>query len=195
MSGLRETKKAATRTALTRAAAELALDHGPEGLIIAEIAARAGVSARTFHNYFASREEALLGFLSDQISNLIDQLDELPEQMRLVEAVEHLVVEHLRTGEDDLDSFGSLFRISEIIAALSPTPQHPDAGAIVVPLLPVVHPRAPELDEFEACVAINTIATTVRVALDWYYRLPEPRDIEVGAQLVRRACRMVQLDG
>ena len=194
MSGLRETKKAATRTALTRAAAEIALDHGPEGLTIAEIAARAGVSARTFHNYFASREEALLGFLSDQIRNLIDQLDEVPQEMGLVEAVEHLVVEHLRTGEDELDSFGTLFRVSEIVGALTPTPQHAAAGTVVVPLLPAVHPRAPDLDDFEACVAINAIATAVRVALEWFYRLPEPRDIEVGAQLVRRACRMVRID-
>lgn len=194
MSGLRETKKAATRTALTRAAAEIALDHGPEGLTIAEIAARAGVSARTFHNYFTSREEALLGFLSDRIRDLIDQLDEVPRELNLVEAVEHLVVEHLRTGEDELDSFGTLFRVSEIVGALSPTPQHPGAGTVVVPLLPAVHPRAPDLDDFEACVAINTLATAVRVALEWFYRQPEPRDIEVGAQLVRRACRMVLID-
>ena len=58
MSGLRETKKAATRTALSRAAAEIALMEGPEAFTVAAIAAAAGVSPRTFHNYFPSREDA-----------------------------------------------------------------------------------------------------------------------------------------
>lgn len=193
MSGLREIKKAATRTALSRAAAEIALAEGPEGLTIAAIAARAGVSSRTFHNYFNSREEALLQFLSDRIEDLGEQLNDVPEELDLLDAVEHLVVHHLRAGESELDSFGALFHITEIVEIITPTPSHLSAGIIVTPLLPAVLPRSPGLDEFEASVAISIIASAIRAALEWFYRMPEPRDVEVGTQLVHRACSMIRI--
>jgi AcrR family transcriptional regulator len=59
--GLRERKKRATRLALSEAALRLALDRGLEQLTVEEISEAAGVSARTFFNYFSSKEHALLG--------------------------------------------------------------------------------------------------------------------------------------
>ncbi|MCD0442849.1 TetR family transcriptional regulator [Glycomyces sp. A-F 0318] len=59
--GLRERKKAATKAALGEAALRLAVEKGGiEAVTADEIAARAGVSTRTFHNYFPSKEAALL---------------------------------------------------------------------------------------------------------------------------------------
>lgn len=57
--GLRERKKAATRLALHEAALRLALEHGPDRITVEAIADEAGVSRRTFSNYFANKEEAL----------------------------------------------------------------------------------------------------------------------------------------
>jgi AcrR family transcriptional regulator len=57
--GLRERKKAATRQALHEAALRLALEHGPDRITVDAIADEAGVSRRTFSNYFANKEEAL----------------------------------------------------------------------------------------------------------------------------------------
>ncbi|GLY05138.1 MULTISPECIES: TetR/AcrR family transcriptional regulator [Actinoplanes] len=57
--GLRERKKAATRQALHDASLRLALEHGPEKVTVEAIADEAGVSRRTFSNYFANKEEAL----------------------------------------------------------------------------------------------------------------------------------------
>ncbi|MBO3739578.1 TetR/AcrR family transcriptional regulator [Actinoplanes flavus] len=57
--GLRERKKEATRQALYEAALRLALEHGPERITVEAIADEAGVSRRTFSNYFANKEEAL----------------------------------------------------------------------------------------------------------------------------------------
>ena len=54
--GLREQKKQATRAALRAAALRLALEHGPENVRVDDIADAAGVSPRTYNNYFSSRE-------------------------------------------------------------------------------------------------------------------------------------------
>ncbi|MFI6515054.1 TetR/AcrR family transcriptional regulator [Spirillospora sp. NPDC050679] len=58
--GLRERKKAATRQALHDAALRLTLEHGLDRVTIEAIADAAGVSRRTFSNYFDGKEDALL---------------------------------------------------------------------------------------------------------------------------------------
>lgn len=58
---LRARKKAETWSAIHEAAAGLALEHGVEGATVEAIAAAAGVSPRTFFNYFPAKEDAVLG--------------------------------------------------------------------------------------------------------------------------------------
>jgi AcrR family transcriptional regulator len=57
--GLRERKKLSTRWALSDAALELALERGLENVTREDIADRAGVSLRTFNNYFTGKYEAV----------------------------------------------------------------------------------------------------------------------------------------
>jgi AcrR family transcriptional regulator len=56
----RERKKQATRRALHEAAFALAEDLGLAGVTVEAIAERADVATRTFFNYFASKEDAVL---------------------------------------------------------------------------------------------------------------------------------------
>ncbi len=53
---LRSRKQAATRLAIRRAAIELGLEHGYDNVTVDMICTACGVSARTFFNYFGSKE-------------------------------------------------------------------------------------------------------------------------------------------
>lgn len=59
--GLREHKRATTRRALRSALLTLALDRGFDAVTVEEVAQSAGVSPRTFFNYFTSKEDAVGG--------------------------------------------------------------------------------------------------------------------------------------
>ncbi|WIB77107.1 TetR family transcriptional regulator [Curtobacterium sp. MCPF17_002] len=59
--GLRERKKQQTRAAIHGAALELVTGRGLAGVTVEEICSSAGVSPRTFFNYFPSKGNAALG--------------------------------------------------------------------------------------------------------------------------------------
>jgi len=66
-SGLREHKKRQTRRAIASAALDLALDAGLAGVTTERIVGRAGVSARTFSNYFSCKEEAVVAGHAEEL--------------------------------------------------------------------------------------------------------------------------------
>ncbi|MFI5504348.1 TetR/AcrR family transcriptional regulator [Corynebacterium kutscheri] len=81
---LRERKKQQTRYALEDTATKLVLERGLNQVTVEDICAPVGVSKRTFFNYFAEKEEAILGTppekLGEQEKNLFLSTElELPE--------------------------------------------------------------------------------------------------------------------
>jgi AcrR family transcriptional regulator len=60
VSTLRERKKTATRQSLHEAALRLAMASGLDSVTVEDIADEVGVSRRTFSNYFANKEDAVL---------------------------------------------------------------------------------------------------------------------------------------
>lgn len=56
---LRERRRTETTTSIAEAALDLAIANGWDAVTVDEIAARAGISRRTFFNYFATKDEAL----------------------------------------------------------------------------------------------------------------------------------------
>jgi AcrR family transcriptional regulator len=59
--GLRERKKRARHDAIVDAAQVLVLERGLDAVTVEEIAEAAGISPRTFFNYFDSKDDAVLG--------------------------------------------------------------------------------------------------------------------------------------
>ncbi|MFE7675686.1 TetR/AcrR family transcriptional regulator [Streptomyces albidoflavus] len=86
--GLREQKKQATRVALREAALRLALEHGPENVRVDDIADAAGVSPRTYNNYFSSREQAIVAAITaEREARIADAVTAAPAGTPLAEAL------------------------------------------------------------------------------------------------------------
>ena len=79
LTGLRERKKLATRAALGQAAWKLIIERGYAHARVEDIAAAAGVSARTFSNYFSNKEEALLSVGEDRGARMVSALRSRPD--------------------------------------------------------------------------------------------------------------------
>lgn len=85
--GLRARKKKLTRRAIHRAALTMVSDRGLDHVTTDEIAASAGVSPRTFFNYFPTKDEAVLGLPPDLPESLERSLLERPESEDLFTAL------------------------------------------------------------------------------------------------------------
>jgi AcrR family transcriptional regulator len=91
--GLRERKKLATRRALGIAAMRLAIERGLDNVLVEDIAAQAGVSTRTFNNYFASKHEAICALAMDRGRLIGATLRERPADEPLWDAITHAVLQ------------------------------------------------------------------------------------------------------
>ena len=99
--GLRERKKLATRAALAQAAWRLTIERGYAHTRVGDIAAEAGVSARTFGNYFSSKDEALLSVGADRGARMVAALRAWPDDADLWEALASAVSEQF-TGDGEV---------------------------------------------------------------------------------------------
>lgn len=79
MAGLRERKKIECRLAIQRAALELVLEHdGMDDVPVEAIAEHAGISPRTFFNYFPTKESAILNAYIGRADDLVQAILEWP---------------------------------------------------------------------------------------------------------------------
>jgi len=72
---------------LREAALSLYLERGFEQTLVADVAERAGVTARTFFRYFADKREVLFHGSSDMKEKLLAALDAVPTTAPVLEAV------------------------------------------------------------------------------------------------------------
>ena len=88
---LRERRREQTWRALHEAALKRVREHGMRGPTVEEIAREAGVSPRTFFNYFPSKEDAVLGLREPVVSEEILETDRLHEDENTIIRVTHLL--------------------------------------------------------------------------------------------------------
>jgi AcrR family transcriptional regulator len=97
--GLRERKRQQTRQELIGSAMRLFEEKGYEQTTVAEIAAAAGVSTKTFFNYFASKDEVLFPHLSRRIDSAVALIEQRgpDDQMAevVVAAMQHMLADAL----------------------------------------------------------------------------------------------------
>jgi AcrR family transcriptional regulator len=100
--GLRERKKQATRDALRLATLRLAVRRGWDQVRVEDIAAEAGVSTRTFNNYFTSKEEAFLATAYERGARMEATLAAQPAGEPLWSALTTAIVDSFAADEVDL---------------------------------------------------------------------------------------------
>jgi AcrR family transcriptional regulator len=98
--GLRERKKAATRAALSWAAIRLTVERGYDNVKVEDIAAAAGVSPRTFNNYFAGKGEAIVSRHLDRLRRGADELRARPPGEPLWTAITEAALAQVEPGPE-----------------------------------------------------------------------------------------------
>ena len=98
---LRERRRRATEDALHCAAVELILEHGYDAVTVPMISDRAGVSTRTFFNYFPNKETAVVRPFPPLGAELSEVVRTGPGADGLIADLADLVVEHVlrHTGQ------------------------------------------------------------------------------------------------
>ncbi|MBX7266948.1 TetR family transcriptional regulator [Micromonospora sp. Llam7] len=104
--GLREQKKQQTRAALVDAAARLFAATGYDKTTVADIAAAAGVSTRTFFSYFRAKEDVLFAGTDQRLAAIAAAFDTVRAETPL--AAVHRLVEQVLAASDDLSDPGRL---------------------------------------------------------------------------------------
>lgn len=116
--GLRDASKRRTRLALSAAAIDIVASEGIEALTAERVAERAGVSRRTFFNYFSRLEDALTASLEQVTTDTVEALVDRPEGESLRDSV-HAVM----TGLLDSPVFEQ-GRVIQRAALESPATRH-----------------------------------------------------------------------
>jgi AcrR family transcriptional regulator len=116
VSGLRERKKLAVRRALSSAAVRLAVERGLENVTIEDITAEAGVSVRTFGNYFSGKYEAICATGTDRSRRIGAELLGRPAGEPLWEALRAAVLVHYE-GADQAPDRESLAGLKLVLTA------------------------------------------------------------------------------
>jgi AcrR family transcriptional regulator len=159
---LRERKKRATREALQTAALRLALEHGPENVRVEDIAAAAGVSPRTYNNYFSSREAAIVAaIVADRAAQVRAAVTVRPAEVSLGDAVIDAVVGlYTDSGDHPRDALLMIVSSSALRACYVDT-----ATTIDGPITEAILERCRGIEQLTAEVLSASIGAAAKVAL------------------------------
>jgi AcrR family transcriptional regulator len=170
--GRRERKRLATRQALSDAALRLALEHGPQNVRVDDIAEAAGVSPRTYNNYFSSREQAIMVALAaERGARVAAALRKRPADEPLEHAVVGALIEQYSDdGEPDRETLALITSAPALRAEFLDT-----IAAIERPLAEAIaaRTRADGQGELGPEVLAAAVSGAARVAAERWLQ-PEP---------------------
>ncbi|MEJ5927550.1 TetR/AcrR family transcriptional regulator [Corynebacterium sp. H128] len=158
----REDKKAETKFALARAAANLTIASGIDGATVAEIAKNAHVSTRTFHNYFDTRDDALRFYMQCAIHQYGEAIERAPKELNLLDTVEYIMLNSIREDDENLESVAKLFALGQQYELLKFNPNDPEIAEITGCVQSLYRKRYPEMAPYQ--VDLITIISTQSLA-------------------------------
>ncbi|GIH18015.1 TetR/AcrR family transcriptional regulator [Rugosimonospora africana] len=178
---LRERKKQATKEALRSAALRLALERGPENVRVDDIAEAAGVSPRTYNNYFSSREQAIVAAVAaERETRVAAAVAARPADVSLAEAIIDAVVEQYT---DPGHPAGDVLLMITTNPALRAC--YIDAAAMIEdPLAAAIIERAPSVDRLTAQALSASVGAAARVALRQWLESTAPSPSTSGFVIV-----------
>ncbi len=180
--GLRERKKAKTRQALASAAMRLFAERGYEATTVADIAAEAEVSTRTFFTYFPSKEDVFFAGTQERLDLVRQAFATHATALPPLTAMRATLDQILETTADDLFAPERNTRLRLVL-------EHPELRARGTQLLFSAHQvladgiRAgtPDLDDYGAVAAAGaTIGALVAVVLHALERGGTPDELRTA---------------
>ncbi|EME97721.1 TetR family transcriptional regulator [Streptomyces mobaraensis NBRC 13819 = DSM 40847] len=189
--GLRERKKQATRTALGLAALRLAAERGWAAVRVEDIAAEAGVSARTFNNYFSSKEEAVMASGTERAERVRAALAARPPEEPLWDALTHAFATALEHSAVDPSTLLRA-RLALTHAQLAAEQVRFEAGMAATLAAEIARRTGtdPERDLYPL-LAATVALTTTRLTFEHWVRTGSRTPV---AEAVRRELRRVRVD-
>ncbi len=164
---LRERKKAETRDRLARASVELLLEQGVEQTTVAEITARAGVSTRTFHNYFARREDAFLHYIEGFFAQLGRAIEEYPQPTPVVEMLKNILWKFIDTPDEGLDSARQIIAVAEQLSLSLPQEEKNRTNEIYDNLSDVLFRKTDGvLSRYQSHLAVHLVLAAATTAIE-----------------------------
>lgn len=196
MSSRREEKKHRTRRDLASAAVALLLTEGQEAATVPAITARAGVSTRTFHNYFTSREDAHLFFLEETVNDWAGLVAEAPPEESPFEVLRRIITDVYARPADDLTAPPNLVTVGEHVVANLGAEGRRRAGRVFDDLRDALVERSGgTLTPFRALTLINVCLAASGAVLETARREQLPAGEHLGGLLdeafdfLARGCR------
>lgn len=154
---------------MREAALRLALERGPDNVRVDDIAAAAGVSPRTYNNYYSSREQAIVAAVTaEREARVAAAVSVRPPDVPLADAVIDAIVEqYTDPGEQHRDALLMVTTNASLREAFLAT-----TDAIEQPLAGAIADRLADADENTAQVLAASVSAAVRVALGRWLQVP-----------------------
>ncbi|MEV5324181.1 TetR/AcrR family transcriptional regulator [Nonomuraea fastidiosa] len=186
--GLRERKKQRTRQALIQAALRLFEEKGYEETTLAEIAAEAEVSTRTFFSYFASKEDVLFFDSQQRLDRAMTRLAAKTPDQTVADLLRQFLedsIEQVITGTGTYDAAALRARLVLTVPSLQARALHLllDSQLTLAKALHEAFPDRLSLQDAGTAVGalIGAIMVTVMTSVD------EGKPIDEIIAAVRRA--------